>query len=77
MAAKAACPAGIRHDALALAMHGFAAYPLGYAKGGNFYAGDIHDVELEKTVDAVGFTTLGTSSSVTPFECLFRVKTHR
>ncbi len=36
MAAKAACPAGIRHDALAVAMHGFAAHPLGYAKGGNF-----------------------------------------
>jgi hypothetical protein len=47
--------------------NGFAAYPLGYAKGGNFYhAGDIHVVELEKTVDAVGFTTSGTSSSVTP-----------
>jgi dienelactone hydrolase len=41
-------------DALALAMHGFAAYPLNYSKGGNlWHAGEIHDVDLEKTVEAL------------------------
>ena len=40
--------------ALALAMHGFAAYPFSYSKGGNFWhAGDIHDVDLEATADAL------------------------
>jgi dipeptidyl aminopeptidase/acylaminoacyl peptidase len=41
-------------DALALAMHGFGAYPLNYSKGGNlWHAGDIHDVDLEKTAEAL------------------------
>jgi dipeptidyl aminopeptidase/acylaminoacyl peptidase len=41
-------------DALALAMQGFATYPLNYSKGGNlWHAGDIHDVDLEQTVEAL------------------------
>jgi dipeptidyl aminopeptidase/acylaminoacyl peptidase len=41
-------------DALALAIHGFATYPLSYSEGGNlWHAGDIHNVDLEKTAEAL------------------------
>jgi dipeptidyl aminopeptidase/acylaminoacyl peptidase len=40
--------------ALALAMHGFVTVAPNYAKGGNgWHAGDIHDVDLEGTVEAL------------------------
>ena len=40
--------------ALALAMHGFATFAFSYSKGGNsWHAGDIHDVDLDRTVDAL------------------------
>jgi dipeptidyl aminopeptidase/acylaminoacyl peptidase len=41
-------------QALALAMKGFVAFPYPYSKGGNgWHAGDIHDVDLDHTVDAL------------------------
>jgi dipeptidyl aminopeptidase/acylaminoacyl peptidase len=40
--------------ALALAMKGFVTFAYPYSKGGNFWhAGDIHDVDLDETVDAL------------------------
>lgn len=40
--------------ALALAMQGFVAFTFSYSKGGNsWHAGDIHDVDLDRTVDAL------------------------
>jgi dienelactone hydrolase len=40
--------------ALALAMHGFVTYPFSYSKGGNgWHAGDIQDVDLDKTANAL------------------------
>jgi dipeptidyl aminopeptidase/acylaminoacyl peptidase len=41
-------------QALALAMKGFVTFAYPYSKGGNFWhAGDIHDVDLDRTVDAM------------------------
>jgi dipeptidyl aminopeptidase/acylaminoacyl peptidase len=41
-------------QALALAIKGFVTFPFPYSKGGNFrHAGDIHDVDLDDTVDAL------------------------
>jgi dipeptidyl aminopeptidase/acylaminoacyl peptidase len=41
-------------DAVALAMNGFATFAFPYSKGGNYWhAGDIHDVDLDQTVDAL------------------------
>jgi dipeptidyl aminopeptidase/acylaminoacyl peptidase len=41
-------------DALALAMNGFVTFSYSYSKGGNhWHAGDIHDVDLDQTVDAL------------------------
>ena len=41
-------------DALALAMNGFVTFAYAYSKGGNhWHAGDIHDVDLDQTVDAL------------------------
>jgi dipeptidyl aminopeptidase/acylaminoacyl peptidase len=40
--------------ALGLCMHGFVTYPFAYSKGGNaWHAGDVRDVDLERTVDAL------------------------
>jgi dipeptidyl aminopeptidase/acylaminoacyl peptidase len=40
--------------ALALAIQGFVTFALPYSKGGNiWHAGDIHDVDLDRTVDAL------------------------
>ncbi len=41
-------------NAAILAAHGFLAFPLGYSKRGNLWnAGDITDVALDRTVDAL------------------------